>query len=64
MTRDEAVAMLESLKNKELEEVFVSKQDFLAFREVLVKREDFKNFRGIAQRGGDVIYHYMDTQRS
>lgn len=64
MNKEEATRMLESLKNREVEEIFVSKNDFLLFREVIVKREDFKYFRGIAQRGGDVIYQYMDEPRS
>lgn len=64
MDKDQALRMLESLKNKEVEEIFVSKQDFMAFREVLVKREDFKNFRGVAQRGGDVVFQYMNEPRS
>jgi hypothetical protein len=62
--KEQAIRMVESLKNREVEEIFVSKQDFMAFREVLVNREDFKHFRGIAQRGGDVIYRYMDEARS
>lgn len=64
MNKEEAARMLESLKNREVEEIFVYKNDFLLFREVIVKREDFKYFRGIAQRGGDVIYQYMDEPRS
>ncbi|MCM3663219.1 hypothetical protein M3204_02300 [Mesobacillus subterraneus] len=64
MEKDQAARMLDSLKNREVEEIFVSKQDFMVFREVIVKREDFKKFRGIAQRGGDVIYQYMNEARS
>lgn len=64
MDKEQAVRMLESLKNKEVEEIFVAKQDFMDFREFLVKREDFKFIRGIAQRGGDVIFRYMDEARS
>lgn len=64
MKKEEAEKMLESLKNGEVSEIFVSKEDFLLFREVIVRREDFKFFRGIAQRGGDVIYQYMNTPRS
>lgn len=64
MDKEQAVRMLESLKNREVEEIFVSKQDFMAFREFLVKREDFKHFRGIAQRGGDVIFTYTEEARS
>jgi hypothetical protein len=64
MDKEQAERMLNSLKNNEVEEIFVSKQDFMIFREVIVKRADFKHFRGIAQRGGDVIYQYMDEARS
>ncbi|WP_079508236.1 hypothetical protein [Mesobacillus jeotgali] len=64
MDKEQAFRMLESLKNREVEEIFVARQDFMNFREVLVKRDDFKHFRGIAQRGGDVIYQYMDDPRS
>jgi len=56
--------MFEKLKNKELNEFFVNKADFLTVRMILVKREDFKHFRGTALRGGDVVYQYMDEQRS
>jgi len=56
--------ILDRLKSGELAEYRVLKADFLAFRQVLVNRKDFKNFRGIAQRGGDVIYQYLQTPRS
>ncbi|UII57194.1 hypothetical protein LS684_07060 [Cytobacillus spongiae] len=52
------------LKKKELSELYVKREDFLDFRKHLVGRDDFKHFRGIAQRGGDVLYRYMDTPRS
>jgi hypothetical protein len=64
LDKDQAARMLDSLRNRDVEEIFVAKQDFMVFREVIVKREDFKQFRGIAQRGGDVIYQYMDEPRS
>lgn len=64
MDKEQATRMLDSLKDKEVDEIFVAKQDFMTFREVIVKRKDFKRFRGIAQRGGDVIYQYMDEARS
>lgn len=56
--------VLEKLKNGEIIEYCVKKEDFLEFREFLVKREDFKYFRGIGQRGGDIIYEYQKTPRS
>jgi hypothetical protein len=64
MTREEIMMIFDSLKNGEIEEFLVAKQEFLRFREVLVQREDFKHFRGIAQRGGDVLYTYTESPRS
>lgn len=55
---------LDQLKNGVLNEYYVSKEEFLEFRKVIVKREDFKHFRGIAQRGGAVVYHYIEVPRS
>lgn len=55
---------LDQLKNGVLNEYYVSKEEFLDFRKILVLREDFKHFRGIAQRGGAVIYHYLEAPRS
>lgn len=52
------------LKNKEIKEYFVKKEDFLPVRKVLVNRGDFKYIRGIALRGGDVMYEYTDDPRS
>jgi hypothetical protein len=55
---------LDLLKNGIISEYFVSKEEFLQFRQVLVKRPDFKHFRGIAKREGAVIYQYLETPRS
>ncbi|OIU72423.1 hypothetical protein [Rossellomorea aquimaris] len=60
----EIVKMLDALRNKEVEEISVEKEDFLSFRAVLVKQPDFKHFRGIAGHGGSVRYQYMDAPRS
>ena len=56
--------VLENLKIGNLTEYYVKKQDFMEFRQVLVKRDDFKHFRGIGQRGGDVLYQYLEVPRS
>ncbi|WP_147531746.1 hypothetical protein [Bacillus marasmi] len=55
---------LEKLKNKELQEFLVKKEEFLAVRKIIVDRDDFKHFRGTALRGGDVLYEYLDEPRS
>jgi hypothetical protein len=64
MTEQFVNEVLDQLASGDLTEYFVKKDDFLPFRQVLVKRNDFKHFRGIAQRGGDVLYFYLDTPRS
>lgn len=56
--------LLNQLANGEIEKFQVKKEDFLEFRLHLVKREDFKHFRGVAERGGNVTYYYMDEPRS
>ncbi|AMX84230.1 hypothetical protein GS3922_11460 [Geobacillus subterraneus] len=63
---DEALAakQIAELRTGVIAELLVKKEDFLTFRAVLVKQPDFKQFRGIAQRGGHVLYHYMNTPRS
>jgi len=63
---DESIAtkLLDDLRDGNIVELFVKREDFLVFRSVLVKRDDFKHFRGIAQRGGHVIYRYLKEPRS
>ncbi|OZI12397.1 hypothetical protein CEW92_07465 [Bacillaceae bacterium SAS-127] len=56
--------MLDQLKNGEIEHFQISKEQFLSFQHVLVSREDFKHVRGVAQRGGSVIYYYLEEARS
>lgn len=64
MSKENFEDQLEQLKNGEIEKCFVSKENFLEFRNVLVKREDFKHFRGVAEHGGSVIYTYIQEARS
>jgi len=56
--------ILNRLQSGELSEYYVTKDEFMEFRKVLVKRDDFKYFRGIGQRGGDVLYQYLEEPRS
>lgn len=64
MNEETATSLLDELAKGNRSEVFVDKNDFLDFQKVLVKRPDFKHFRGIAQRGGHVIYQYLEEARS
>ncbi len=64
MDEKEARTLLDRLARGEIKECRVKKEDFMVFRKCLLEREDFKHFHGIAQVGGDVIYHYLDKPRS
>jgi hypothetical protein len=64
MNEDFINEQFDNLKKGNLTQYFISQSDFLIVRKVLVTREDFKHFRGIAQRGGAVLYQYMDVPRS
>jgi len=64
MKEDFVIEILDKLMTGELSEYYVSNEDFMEFRKVLVKRKDFKHFRGVGQRGGDVLYQYLNEPRS
>jgi len=64
MTEEMIKEILDRLMTGELSEYYVTKDQFMEFRQVLVKRKDFKHFRGIGQRGGDVLYQYLKEPRS
>ncbi|KKB39170.1 hypothetical protein [Bacillus thermotolerans] len=64
MNVNEVEQLLEKLKNREIKECHVSKEHFMLFQQVITKRKDFKHFKGIAQRGGSVLYQYMEEPRS
>jgi len=55
---------MEMLKDREIEYLEISKEEFLSFREILVKREDFKYFSGNAMQGGKIVYTYLKNPRS
>lgn len=56
--------ILDRLMSGAISEYYVKNEEFMVFRQVLVKRKDFKHFRGIGQRGGDVLYQYLENPRS
>lgn len=59
MDRETALFQLERLRKREIEQVYIEKDDFLSFREVLVRQQDFKQFRGIAKHGGHIVFEYQ-----
>ncbi|MFC5711163.1 hypothetical protein ACFPU1_00050 [Thalassorhabdus alkalitolerans] len=58
MNEQEAKEELEKMRTGEKEELLVTKEHFLSFREVLVAQDDFQAFRGRAGHYGKVIYTY------
>ncbi|WP_458414144.1 hypothetical protein ACNQFZ_04420 [Schinkia sp. CFF1] len=57
-TREDFEAVIEKLRNGELEQFVVRKEEFLLFREVLMKQKDKENIQGEAKKGGEVAYSY------
>ncbi len=64
MSEAEILEQLQLLRDREIEEIHIEKDDFLTFRAILVKQKDFKQFRGIAKHGGNIDYRYLDSPRS
>lgn len=61
---DKYEKMIEQLKSGELENIKITKEEFLQFRMLLVQDPMFKHFRGEAQQGGDVIFTFLKVPRS
>ncbi|NPC92344.1 hypothetical protein HOO54_08940 [Bacillus sp. WMMC1349] len=64
MTDEHVIDFIKQLREGDIHELRVKKEDFLFFRSILTKQEDFKHFHGVAQRGGDIIFQYMTEPRS
>ncbi|WP_335870181.1 hypothetical protein [Bacillus sp. 2205SS5-2] len=64
MQPEECLSLLNSLRQREVSEILIQKENFLTFRQTLVEQEDFKYFRGNALQGGNVIYTYLNEERS
>ncbi|GAE24373.1 hypothetical protein JCM9140_290 [Halalkalibacter wakoensis JCM 9140] len=58
MDHEQALLILNQLRNKELESYRVAKEDFHMFRTILLKQEDAIDFRGNAQHRGETIYTF------
>ncbi|TYR79829.1 hypothetical protein FZC66_11825 [Priestia megaterium] len=64
MDEQTATKMLDGLRDGQVEEIVINKEDFLTFRPFLVNRDDFKYFHGTAGRGGHFTYRYLEKPRS
>ncbi|GAF13013.1 hypothetical protein JCM19046_62 [Bacillus sp. JCM 19046] len=59
MDKEQAEQIIQQLRNKELDQYKVAKEDFPVFRETLISQDDIKDFRGNAQHFGAIIYTYQ-----
>ena len=61
MKEEEVIQLLDQLRRGERKELLIEKEDFLFFRKILVEQDDYKHFYGTAKRGGDTLYHYLES---
>lgn len=59
MNKGDIEAIIEKLRNGEIEQYEVTKEEFPEFREVLIKQTDKEKIRGEAKKGGGVIYTHV-----
>lgn len=57
-------ALIDQLRNGDVQSILIKKEEFLQFRELLLKDEQFKHFRGEAKQGGDVVFTFIQQARS
>ena len=57
-------ALIDQLRNGEVQSILIKKEEFLQFREQLIKDAQFKHFRGEAKQGGDVVFTFLQQPRS
>lgn len=56
--------ILNQLRHREIKQVEIAKEEYLAFRQVLIKDPQFKHFRGEAKQGGNVVYTFLEQPRT
>lgn len=57
-------ALIDQLRNGDVQSILIKKEEFLQFRELLLKDAQFKHFRGEAKQGGDVVFTFLQQARS
>lgn len=57
-------ALIDQLRNGDVQSILIKKEEFLQFREHLLKDAQFKHFRGEAKQGGDVVFTFLQQARS
>lgn len=59
LNKEDVEEIFEKLRNGEIEQYEVTKEEFLEFREVLMKQKDKEQIRGEAKKGGGVVYTHV-----
>jgi len=60
LNKEEIETIIEKLRNGEIEQYEVTKEEFSEFREVLIKQKDREQIRGEAKKGGGVVYTHVN----
>ena len=60
MSKEEIEAIIEKIRNGEIKQNEVTKDEFPEFREVLINQKDKEKIRGEAKKGGGVIYTHVN----
>ena len=62
--KEELKNIADQLANKDMKEYRIKREHVTRFGDIIRNRSDFLHFHGTAQKGGDVIYIYLDEPRS
>ncbi|KEF39084.1 hypothetical protein M670_01471 [Schinkia azotoformans MEV2011] len=60
LNKEEIEEIIEKLRNGEIKQYEVTKEEFMEFREVLIKQKDKEQIRGEAKKGGVVVYTHVN----
>ncbi|EKN71202.1 hypothetical protein BAZO_00245 [Schinkia azotoformans LMG 9581] len=60
LNKEEIEEIIEKLRNGEIKQYEVTKEEFMEFREVLIKQKDKEQIRGEAKKGGGVVYTHVN----
>lgn len=58
MNEEHYLIKLNELRQGKIDELQISREEFLTFRQAWIRQEDKENFIGYAQRQGKVTYRY------
>jgi hypothetical protein len=58
MSEEEALEILENLREKSTDTQLIKKDQFMTFQKILMQQEDRINYIGIAHKGGNIVYTY------